>query len=69
MIDPQEENSRSGHEDEISADRAHPDRKNHADDESYKTSPRKHRLGWERPQDEQMFETFNDRREQGTADA
>ncbi|MXV51360.1 hypothetical protein GS399_10300 [Pedobacter sp. HMF7647] len=52
-------------EDELSA-RAGDENSRHGatHDESFKTTPRKNRLGWENPQDEQMFESFNDIREQ-----
>lgn len=50
-------------EDEINADNTHKNtRKPLPEDDSFKSTPRNHRLGWERPQDEQMYESFDDLR-------
>lgn len=65
MTDPIEDNERfSSHEDEISGNIEDENKSENPDDDSFKTSPREHRMGWERPSDEQMYESFDDIREQ-----
>ncbi len=54
----------SSQQDEISANIEDKNKIENPNDDSFKTPPRNNRLGWERPMDEQMYESFNDIREQ-----